>query len=101
MASQSYTTIELISCSLKRDKDTLKRLDEKLFILWGNLYELKSELRLKGSDLPLPPGDNRLQNRVFDCGIEEYGHQVDQNEKHPYGYQRLHRMAQTQIMSDI
>jgi protection-of-telomeres protein 1 len=76
-------------------------LEEKLFILWGNLLELKTELRDRRDDMPLPPGDNRLQNKVFDCGIEEYGHEVGTSEKHPEGYQRMHRLAQTKIMSTV
>lgn len=47
--------------------------------------------------MPLPPGDNRLQNKVFDACIEEYGHEV-LAEKNPTGYQRMHRLAQTRIM---
>jgi protection-of-telomeres protein 1 len=73
-------------------------MEEKLFILWGNLLELKNELRDRGSDMPLPPGDNRLQNKPFDACIEEFGHEVHVSEKHPTGYQRMHRIAQTRIM---
>ncbi|KAH7067584.1 hypothetical protein BKA63DRAFT_424734 [Paraphoma chrysanthemicola] len=86
---------------LKSDIKTLKLLEEKMFILWGNLLELKTELRLRGTDMPLPPGDNRLQNKSFDCCIEEYGHQVDISEKTPAGYQRMHRLAATRIMTNI
>lgn len=68
-----------------------------LFILWGNLAELKEELRARSLDLPLPPGDNRLLNRPFDCIIEEYGHEVPLNEENPTGYQRLHKLALTKI----
>jgi|TARA_R110002003_G_scaffold135_2_gene12498 hypothetical protein len=88
-------------CSLKSDTKTLKRLEEKLFILWGNLLELKTELRLRGSDMPLPPGDNRLQNKPFHCCVEEYGHEVDMSEKNRTGYQRIHRLAGTRIMTNI
>ncbi len=77
----------------------LGQLREKLFILWGNLAELKDELRARSSDLPLPPGDNRLNNRPFDCIIEEYGREVPVTEEHPTGYQRLHKLAFTKIWS--
>lgn len=87
-------------CSLKHDPKTLDQLKEKLFILWGNLHELKQELRDRGSDLPLSPGDNRLQNRPFDCSIEEYGHEVRMSEKYPLGYQRLHKIAYTKISDE-
>lgn len=76
----------------------LKKLEEKLFILWGNLMELKTELRAQGSDLPLPRGDNRLQNKPFDACIEEYGSAVPVTEEHPFGYQRMHNLALTTIM---
>jgi protection-of-telomeres protein 1 len=51
--------------------------------------------------MPLPPGDNRLQNKVFDCLIEEYGYEVAMSDKHPEGFQRMHRLAQTKIMSTL
>jgi protection-of-telomeres protein 1 len=70
----------------------LNRLEEKLFILWGNLLELKNELRARGGDLPLPPGDNRLQNKPFDACIEEFGIEAKATE-----YRRMHRLAQTKI----
>jgi protection-of-telomeres protein 1 len=50
--------------------------------------------------LPLPLGDNRLQNKVFDACIEEYGHEVRVTEKTPAGYQRMHRLSKTRIMDD-
>jgi protection-of-telomeres protein 1 len=59
--------------------------------------ELKTELRDKGLDLPLPAGDNRLQNKPFDACIEEYGCQVPITEQNPFGYQRMHKLAQTKI----
>lgn len=83
--------------SLKRDEEALTKLKEKLFILWGNLLELKTELRDRGQDLPLPLGDNRLQNKVFHCCIEEYGVEVHMDEQHPSGYQRVHKLSHTKI----
>ena len=62
--------------------------------------ELKIELRGRGSDLPLPPGDNRLQNMPFDCCIEEYGYDVPMTKENPLGYQRMHRLVQTFIKTD-
>lgn len=67
--------------------------------MWGNLEELKSELRARGKDLPLPPGDNRLDNKPFDCVIEEYGNECLVTDDNPFGYQRLHKLALTKIMS--
>ncbi|KAJ8105572.1 hypothetical protein OPT61_g10094 [Boeremia exigua] len=84
---------------LKAEPRVLAQLKEQLFILWGNLAELKEELRARSLDLPLPPGDNRLNNRPFDCIIEEYGHEVPVTEEAPVGYQRLHKLALTKIVS--
>ncbi|KZM20988.1 uncharacterized protein EKO05_0005220 [Ascochyta rabiei] len=83
---------------LKEEPRALVQVKEKLFRLWGNLAELKEELRARSADLPLPPGDNRLQNLPFDCCIEEYGHEVLVSEENPTGYQRLHKLALTKIM---
>jgi protection-of-telomeres protein 1 len=85
-------------CSLRKSSQLRTKLEEKLFILWGNLLELKNELRDRGSDMPLPPGDNRLQNKVFDACIEEYGLEVHVTDANSSGYQRMHRLAQTKIM---
>lgn len=87
----------LTTHSLKSNPKVLQRIQERLFILWGNLLELKTELRDRGSDLPLPPGDNRLHNLAFDCCIEEYGHEVPITDENPSGYQRMHKLAQTHI----
>ncbi|KAH7377799.1 hypothetical protein BKA66DRAFT_495872 [Pyrenochaeta sp. MPI-SDFR-AT-0127] len=84
---------------LEKNPRILKQLEERLFILWGNMLELKTELRDRDSDLPLPPGDNRLQNKPFDCCIEEYGYEVPITKANPAGYQRMHRLAQTFIMT--
>jgi protection of telomeres protein 1 len=86
-------------CSLKVNKRLLNQVTERLFILWGNLCEIKTLLRDAGSDLPLPPGDNRIQNKPFDCCIEEYGHSVHLTEKNPEGWQRMHMLVQTHISS--
>ncbi|USP81978.1 uncharacterized protein yc1106_09252 [Curvularia clavata] len=85
---------------LNMHPNALKQLENKLFILWGNLMELKTELRAQGKDLPLPRGDNRLQNKPFDTCIEEYGCEVPISEEHPFGYQRMHQLALTTINMD-
>jgi hypothetical protein len=59
--------------------------------------ELKTELRDRGTDLPLPPGDNRLQNKPFDACIEEYGAEVPMTDEHPFGYQRMFKLSLTKI----
>lgn len=59
--------------------------------------ELKTELRDRATDLPLPPGDNRLTNKPFDACIEEYGAEVPISAGNPYGYQRMFKLSQTKI----
>lgn len=76
----------------------MKVLEEKLFIVWGNLLEIKKELGPKGVTFPLPSGDKRLSNVAFDVCIEEYGAKVPRSEKWPEGWQRMFRMAKTTIM---
>ena len=63
----------LISLSTRPKK--LSELQEKLFVLWGNLHERKLALKEEGVDLPLPTVDERLKlsNMPFECCIEEYG----------------------------
>lgn len=75
----------------------IKKLEEKLFILWGNLFELKKELLPKGVKFPLPNGDERLQNKPFECCIEEYGAKVPPSPMWPKGYQRMFKIAATTI----
>ncbi|KAI4629333.1 uncharacterized protein J4E87_003597 [Alternaria ethzedia] len=91
--------LKMNAVDLTNQPKVLKKLEEKLFILWGNLMELKTELRDRGNDLPLPPGDNRLQNKPFDACIEEYGCEVPPTkDQHQFGYQRMYRLAQTAIV---
>ncbi|CBX96619.1 hypothetical protein IAQ61_005517 [Plenodomus lingam] len=97
--AQGLLNIKQNAQDLKKNPGLLQQLEERLFILWGNLMELKTEMRLKGSDLPLPPGDNRLQNKPFDCCIEEYGHEVPISDLNPLGFQRMFRLVHTVISS--
>jgi protection of telomeres protein 1 len=66
--------------------------------LWGNLFELKKELTSKDVKFPLDSGDGRLQNKAFECIIEEYGTRVPESDCHPYGFQRNYKMSSTTIM---
>ena len=75
----------------------LKQLEERLFIVWGNLLEIKKDLVPRGVSFPLPPGDERLQNRPFVVCIEEYGARVPKCDKWPEGWQRTFKMAKTVI----
>ncbi|KAF2438525.1 hypothetical protein P171DRAFT_423782 [Karstenula rhodostoma CBS 690.94] len=53
----------------------LDELEQKLFLLWGDLHERKVALKNKGISLPLPVGDETLalSNMPFECCVEEYG----------------------------
>ncbi|KAL6709215.1 hypothetical protein ACN47E_002031 [Coniothyrium glycines] len=85
--------------NLKQNPRIVQRLEEIFFLLWGNMMELKTDLMEQGKEheWPLKSGDARLQNKPFDCCIEEYGHPVPVSDANPMGYQRMHRLAQTFI----
>jgi protection of telomeres protein 1 len=51
--------------SLRKDEARLRDLREKLFIIWGNLEELKRSSSESCVD--------RKQQRAFTCCIKEYG----------------------------
>ncbi|KAF2273150.1 uncharacterized protein EI97DRAFT_190930 [Westerdykella ornata] len=76
---------------------TMATLEEKLFILWGNLLELKRDLAPSGVKFPLPTRDQRLSNKPFECCIEEYGVQVEPSPQWPTGWQRIYKLASTLI----
>ncbi|KAF2011373.1 hypothetical protein BU24DRAFT_426448 [Aaosphaeria arxii CBS 175.79] len=101
-----FVTDKDAQCLLKMDATDLRRdtnehivekLREKLFILWGNLLELKKDHQSQGIQFPLPHGDNRLQNMPFEACIEEYGVKVLKSSQWPLGWQRTHRLLQTVI----
>jgi protection-of-telomeres protein 1 len=60
----------------------IDELREKLFILWGNVKELKDEGKLGPAD---------VTNRPFECCIMEYGVEQDDN------WIRMHRMFGTTV----
>ncbi|KAF2429772.1 hypothetical protein EJ08DRAFT_650217 [Tothia fuscella] len=70
---------------LHNNPQDLLAVKEKLFILWGNLEELKKEGKLT-KDL------SGLTNKYFECMIQEYG--VPQGE---HEWVRVHRICQTPI----
>ncbi|OMP83227.1 Protection of telomeres protein 1 [Diplodia seriata] len=55
--------------SLRKDERTLNQLREKLFILWGNLHELKS----REGDLLDEAVISQHSSKAFDCCIKETG----------------------------
>ncbi|KAF2873569.1 hypothetical protein BDV95DRAFT_489484 [Massariosphaeria phaeospora] len=90
--------LNMDACNLRENASTAEKLREKLFILWGNLMELKNNPP-DGVQFPLPSGDSRLQNMPFDACIEEYGTQVAESPRNPTGWQRTHRLFGTIIRS--
>lgn len=71
--------LKLDAVNLRRDEKTLAELRERLFILWGNLAEVKSDFSTK------------LTSREFETCIQEY------SVRGPNGWQRLHRLFQITI----
>lgn len=85
--------------SLRKDKAALAQLREKLFIMWGDLEELKSS----GASLPLAVGAKSgvASNNPFECCIHEYGvpaHPEAEPEDSSESWERMHRMFGTTIM---
>ncbi|KAF2678500.1 hypothetical protein K458DRAFT_316677 [Lentithecium fluviatile CBS 122367] len=97
---QGQCLLKMDACDLRQSPEKRKRLEEKLFILWGNLRERKIALLKEGIHLPLPTGDSRLQlqNKPFDCCIEEFGEPVGKNLGNPKSWVRRHTLFNTTIM---
>ena len=67
-------------------------MEEKLFILWGNLHERKVALwKEKKVRLPLPSDDPQLKliNLPFECNVEEYGEPVGVHAEPDHWVQRF------------
>jgi protection-of-telomeres protein 1 len=89
--------------SLRRDTQTLVKLREQMAILWGDLEELK--LAALQKQQPFPPSeatsaeDMRLSNLPFYCCIEEYGQELDEEDRPDEfsAYTTLYAMTSTRI----
>ncbi|KAF2705905.1 hypothetical protein K504DRAFT_439240 [Pleomassaria siparia CBS 279.74] len=95
-AGQHLLNMDAVDLRRDPNRRALKQLTETLFILWGNLFELKS--LFKRISFPLPSGDSRLRNLPFECCIEEYGNKVS-SENWPLGWQRMHQPMGTLIVN--
>ncbi|KAI7320980.1 hypothetical protein KC315_g9260 [Hortaea werneckii] len=73
---------------LRSAPQMLAKLRERLCILWGNLEE-------KGQDEP-------ISNRPFECGVKEYGVEMDDDDAEkalvPMGWKRHYRLYGTTIL---
>ena len=86
--------------SLREDSRSLAELKEKLFILWGDLEELKS------AGTVLPAGSNaekRASSNPFECCIQEYGVPIpaidrSDSDRTDTKWQRMHRMFGTTVI---
>ena len=74
---------KLKACDLRREEKTLDLLREKLFILWGDLEEIKSAGEFD---------TKKNSSQAFDCWISEYGIQTSDG-----GWERMYKMEQTTI----
>ena len=89
-AAQCLTSLD--ASDLRQDKKNLQALRERLFLLWGNLEEHKSqtERKLKARKPDQPPEDSsdeeqkngkktpQVSNRPFSCCIRQYGVKVSE-----------------------
>ncbi|KAF2138803.1 uncharacterized protein K452DRAFT_255690 [Aplosporella prunicola CBS 121167] len=90
--------LKLDAKDLRQDRDTLSELREKLFIMWGNLEELKSahEYTLDST----APAPKPLSNSPFECCVHEYGVEApDGDDRDPIArWKRVFSMFGTTIM---
>ncbi|GME26740.1 Telomere end binding protein [Neofusicoccum parvum] len=90
--------LRLDATDLRKDRKTLAQLREKLFILWGNLEELKST-----DQNPLDTAvAKEHSSNMFDCCIKETGVRVDtktpsEGPQAEFGYQRIYHLCGTTI----
>ncbi|CAI6341202.1 unnamed protein product [Periconia digitata] len=77
--AQGQNLLQMDACDLANNPNILHKLEEKMFIMWGNLQERKIALwKEKKIRLPLSTDDPQLQlnNLPFECCLEEYGEAV-------------------------
>lgn len=97
--------LKMDATDLKADGAALGQLKEKLFLLWGNLEELKSGT----AEIAEPSTDDNQDvqkmmlpsNQPFECCIREFGHEVseeDEGDETPMGHIRLYEMFETTIL---
>lgn len=86
--------LKMDAVDLREDTRALNQLKEILFILWGDLEELKSS----NAALPPHPGASRTaSSNPFECCIQEYGVAVPTPEG-GVKWQRMHRMFATTVI---
>ncbi|KAL3495762.1 hypothetical protein BJX62DRAFT_222402 [Aspergillus germanicus] len=82
--------LNLSADDLRSKPTILDNLREKLFILWGNLHELKTKALEDGAK---SPGLSSLKSVPFNCCIKEYGvacsHRCDSEKVSDYGDSRV------------
>lgn len=93
-AAQCLTNLD--ASDLEHDKENLEALRQRMFILWGNLEELKNAGKLKppppkkkppingdqpppdssDNEGPEPEPESNIANRPFSCCVRQYGIKV-------------------------
>lgn len=63
--------LNMEACDLRSDKVALHKLKEKLFVLWGDLEEKKTEHNMSGEELQKE--GIAISSTAFECMIEEFG----------------------------
>ncbi|KAI9711747.1 MAG: hypothetical protein M1820_001892 [Bogoriella megaspora] len=103
--SDAEYLLKLDATDLRRDRDNLASLREKLFILWGDLQEVK-EKAMHGEQVePNESGSTgyACSSRPFECCIMEYGMpspSAADNEMNPEkNWTRTFKMFGTTIMN--
>lgn len=84
---------------------TLAKLREQMAILWGDLEELKVAASHKQQPFPLSEAisaqDMGLSNLPFCCCIEEYGQELDEEDRPDEftAYTTLYALTRTRIFA--
>jgi protection of telomeres protein 1 len=114
--------LSLDATNLREDADALEELRQRMFVLWGNLEEVKSAQQAaakrakRSADVERPPLDSsdneasteeRIANRAFPCCIRQYGVKVTENDPDQanagegYRWERVYGMFGTRILTSV
>ncbi|KAI9667385.1 MAG: hypothetical protein M1821_000200 [Bathelium mastoideum] len=99
--------LKLDATDLRKDETAFRKLQEKLFLLWGDLEEVKAKTLLPVAADSAPTEHQAsgfsCSSKPFDCCIMEYGVPVESRgvngKDADREWVRMHKMFETTIMS--
>lgn len=112
--------LSIDATNLREDNNALEELRQRMFVLWGNLEEVKcaqqaAAKRTKRSvDVERPPDSSddeestdKIANRAFPCCIRQYGVKVAENDPDQanagegHRWERVYGMFGTRILTAV